>query len=117
VAEEQTNQPGSGRLLWPGATVDADGNGTGWPGWAFTNGEWVEVPDDRLPTMIVEVEFNPTGSASVSYPPATPACAAQPPGTFKVQSVPVSPRWMLMLAAMMLIVVASPRLAQVRSRT
>lgn len=116
VAKEQTNQSGSGRLLWPGATVDASGNGTGWPGWAFTNGEWVEVPDDRRLTMTVEVEFNPTGSATVSYPPATAACASQPPGTFQIQSVPVSPRWILILAALMLIVVASLSLAQVRRR-
>lgn len=115
VAEERANQPGSGRLLWPGASVDASGNGTGWPGWALTGGEWVQVADDRIPTMTLEVEFNPTGTATVSYPPATPACAAQPPGTFRVQSVPVSPRWVLLLLALMLMAVASPKLTPARA--
>ncbi|MFT4873119.1 MAG: putative repeat protein (TIGR01451 family) [Congregibacter sp.] len=115
VAEQLTNQPGSGRLLWPGASVDTSGNGTGWPGWAFTNGQWVQVADDRIPAMTLEVEFNPTGSGTVTYPPATPACAAQPRGTFKIQSVPTNPRWLLILMAMMLVVAASPRLAGVRA--
>jgi hypothetical protein len=114
VAEELNNQPGNGRLLWPGAAVDAAGNGTGWPGWAFTDGRWVEVADDRRPDMTVEVQFNPSGTVSVSYPPATSACAAQPSGTFRVESVPASPRWLLMLTAMFLLIAASRRIIVLR---
>lgn len=103
VAEQLTNQPGSGRLLWPGATVDGSGNGTGWPGWAFVDGEWVEIPDDRIPDLEFEVSFKPTASVTVTYPPATAACAAQPAGTFRVAPVPVMPNKILLLLVISLL--------------
>ncbi|MEH6585255.1 MAG: hypothetical protein V7720_01795 [Halioglobus sp.] len=81
VVQTLTDQPLSRtRILWPEAAVDADGNPTDWPGWDFVNGEWVVVPSDVRPNMTVRITVNPTDSISVSYPPATPACAAQPPG-------------------------------------
>lgn len=115
VAEQLNNQPGSGRLLWPGSVLDGSGNGINWPGWEFTGGTWVEVPDDRVPTMTIELEFSSTsGSAGVTYPLASAGCAAQPPGTFKVQSVPASPRWVLLLLTLMLMGAASTRLMPAR---
>jgi len=111
VVQELVNQSGSGRLLWPGAAVDASGTATGWPGWAFIDGDWEEVPDDRIPELTLEVEFNPMGVASVSYPPASSACAAQPAGTFRVQAIPTSPRWLMALAVLLLMAAASPQLA------
>ncbi|MHA7816935.1 MAG: DUF7933 domain-containing protein [Pseudohaliea sp.] len=109
VAEEISGQPGSGRVLWPGASVDANGVATGWPGWVFVDGEWEPVPDDRRPDMTFEVEFNPTGSADVSYPPATPQCAAQPPGTF-ARSIPLNPLWLLVCSVLGLAMIGSRHL-------
>src|SRR5690606_4391579 len=37
-----TDQPLSGRVLWPGAVVGADGSPLDWPGWSLVDGEWVE---------------------------------------------------------------------------
>lgn len=114
VAEELTNQPGSGRLLWPGAAIDGGGNPTAWPGWAFTAGEWVEVADDRIPTMTLEVEFNPTGSTVVSYPPASAACFAAPVRPSRVQAIPATPPWALALM-MLAMAGAALRRAQMHS--
>lgn len=114
VAEERDGQPGTGRVLWPGASVDAGGNGTGWPGWAFVDGAWVQIPDDRRPELTFEVEFNPAGSVTVNYPPATPACAAQPEGTFRQEDIPTTPLWWLLLAALGLAALGMSRLALTR---
>jgi len=68
----------SGTILWPGASVDASGQGTGWPGWVYKNGTWVETDAnygwtrDRITTTI---EVNPVVAVPLSYPPASSACA------------------------------------------
>lgn len=74
---------GTERFVYPGASVDADGNPTDWPGWAFDGVNWVEDPTDAFlrDSLLVEVAVNPTASATVSYPPATPECNAAPPQT------------------------------------
>ncbi len=71
------------RFLYPGASVDANGNPTDWPGWLFDGDEWVTDPSDaRLREgLTVVVDVNPTATGTVAYPPATPACAADPPQT------------------------------------
>lgn len=74
----------SGRVLWPGASVNAAGEATGWPGWAFENGEWVEVDGNFAWTrgnITATIEVNPSLVVPLSYPPATPQCSANPPGT------------------------------------
>jgi len=71
----------SGRALWPGASVNAAGEATGWPGWAFENGQWVEVPGNFAWTrgnITATIEVNPSLVVPLSYPPATPQCAAGP---------------------------------------
>lgn len=76
----------TGRLLWPGATVAADGTGTGWPGWrAAGPGEtptWENLLlDPTLPTYglrsgaKVRLSINPTTTLDIDYPPATASCA------------------------------------------
>ena len=67
----------SGRLLYPGALVDAEGNAIDWPGWKFENGLWsIDESDAFLRDGLhVVVEVNPTAEADVTYPPATEACA------------------------------------------
>ena len=64
--------------LYPGAAVDANGDATDWPGWvqnAF--GFWIEDPSDALwrQGLTLVVSVNPTASTTVSYPPASSACA------------------------------------------
>ncbi|MEQ8713440.1 MAG: tandem-95 repeat protein [Cyclobacteriaceae bacterium] len=78
VAEQLVDQPLTGSLLWPGAEVDADGNPIAWPGWLFENGMWIQLNDGLRPEMTLEVSINPENSVIVSYPPATPACNANP---------------------------------------
>lgn len=66
-------------IVYPGATVDAAGNPTDWPGWRFeaSTGLWVLDPsDDYLREgLTVTIEVNPTATGTVEYPPATAACA------------------------------------------
>ncbi len=83
VVATYNNQPLTGaEILWPGAAVDGSGNGTAWPGWTFTGGEWIQVPSTVRPQVDVRISVNPTSSVTVSYPPPTPACVAEaPPGT------------------------------------
>jgi LPXTG-motif cell wall-anchored protein len=65
------------RFVYPGASVDAAGNATDWPGWVFDGDEWVVDPSDAnlRAGLTVVIEVNPTATATVSYPPATTACA------------------------------------------
>jgi len=79
IVEELQDQPLSGQILWPGVELDSDGNPTNWPGWVLVGDEWVEVPDDRRPTLFIDFEVNPTSTVLVAYPPATPFCSANPP--------------------------------------
>jgi len=69
------------RLLYPGATVDAQGNPTDWPGWVFTGGFWVPDPTDdawRDGLRLVYTLGSATATANVSYPPDTATCSANP---------------------------------------
>ena len=61
----------------PEREVDAAGIATDWPGWKFENGQWVVDPSDAhlRDGLRVVVEVNPTSEGTVSYPPATSACA------------------------------------------
>lgn len=79
----------TGRLLFPGAAVDAAGDGVMWPGWrAAGPGEtpdWENlVLDPTLPTYglrsgaSVEFVINPATTVAIDYPPATPACTEAP---------------------------------------
>ncbi|SEJ41312.1 hypothetical protein [Demequina mangrovi] len=77
---------GEGRILWPGASVDADGVADGWPGWEYnpSTEEWDPIGDGnygwtREPDTEVIIGTNPTASFTVSYPPATPECNSEPP--------------------------------------
>jgi hypothetical protein len=74
--------PLEGRVLWPGAVVDEDGNPLDWPGWRFEDGEWVEGDefDWVRPTVDVHMEVNPELTLTAGYPPSSPNCATNPPG-------------------------------------
>lgn len=77
VVSTLTVQSLSGQILYPGAAVDADGNGIDWPGWALVDGVYVPDSSDEVlrEGLSIEVEVNPTATATVTYPPATSACA------------------------------------------
>ena len=83
----------SGRVLWPGASIDAEGNATGWPGWAFENGQWVETEGNFRWTrgaITATIEVNPSVVVPVSYPPSTPMCAADPPRRGSAAALPAT---------------------------
>ena len=74
----------AGKVLWPGASVAADGvTPTGWPGYTQNaSGAWVATTGNYAWTRSVTgatIEVNPGLQVSVSYPPATPNCDAAPP--------------------------------------
>jgi hypothetical protein len=102
VEEALTDQSLSGRLLWPGAEVDAEGNGIAWPGWEQdANGRWYQVPTRVRPETVIEFQVNPTEVRTVSYPPATASCRTGPfipPPT----PVPAGNPWLTLLMVLML---------------
>lgn len=69
----------TGRLLWPGASVDPSGNANGWPGWTTdSNGQSVPTTGNYAWTrgaITAELRVNPEIAVPLSYPPATAACA------------------------------------------
>lgn len=71
----------AGTVLWPGASVDANGNGNGWPGWVFQDGQWVQTSGNYAWTrgdITATLEVNPELDLALSYPQATPDCAVGP---------------------------------------
>jgi len=79
----QSGLPMSGTVLWPGAEVDASGAPLDWPGWRLEDGVWVEGDefDWVRPTVDVKLEVNPELTMTAAYPPSSPSCATNPPGT------------------------------------
>jgi hypothetical protein len=73
----------TGDRLWPGASVDADGNATGWPGWEFDGTTWQQTTGNfawsRADGVTATISVNPEVVASVSYPPGDPNCIPRPP--------------------------------------
>ncbi|WP_062292825.1 hypothetical protein [Demequina phytophila] len=79
---------GSGRILWPGASLDANGVANNWPGYRYVPSKdaWVSVGNGnygwtRSDNTQVIIQVNPSKSFTVSYPPATPVCNSEPPET------------------------------------
>lgn len=88
----------SGRILWPGASVGANGEPTGWPGWMQLNGMWVQTSGNFGWTRnlsSVQITVNPEIVVPLSYPPATPNCTGAPPtasvASTKVETVSNNP--------------------------
>jgi hypothetical protein len=74
-----------GKTLWPGASVDAEGNATGWPGWEqLEDGTWAETTGNFAWTRDItsaKIVVNPELVIDLAYPDATPQCAGpeEPP--------------------------------------
>jgi large repetitive protein len=75
----------AGTLLWPGATADSSGNGTGWPGYRLAlPGETPDwnglVLDPSLPSYslrdnpLITFSINPHRTLTVAYPAASASC-------------------------------------------
>jgi len=85
LIETQTVNSFSGTIPWPGATVDAAGNATDWPGWKLADDgvSWIPDPSDAFlrEGLFIEVTVDPAppATATVSYPPNDSPCA-NPPG-------------------------------------
>ncbi len=83
----------SGRTLGPGASVGADGRGTGWPGWEMRNGELVATTGNFAWTrgdITATIEVNPSIAVALSYPPATPQCATGPRTQLSAAALPAT---------------------------
>lgn len=73
----------TGTIIWPGASVNSQGQATDWPGWKLSeDGSWIPDPKDAIlrEGLTIDVSVNPTATTTVSYPPATKVCA-NPPGS------------------------------------
>ncbi|WP_350347087.1 hypothetical protein ABIQ69_10605 [Agromyces sp. G08B096] len=85
LGELDENGKLSGRILWPGASVDEQGNPTGWPGWEQTaDGFWVETDGNYAWTRSLTsatLQVNPELGVGLAYPPATPNCLSGPGGS------------------------------------
>ncbi len=92
LIETQVVDSFSGTIVWPGATVDASGNATDWPGWKLADDGVSYIPDPTDAffreglTIDVTVE-GVTATATVSYPPSTSPCA-NPPTDSSTTTVP-----------------------------
>lgn len=79
----QSGLPLSGTVLWPGA-VEKNGVGVDWPGWRqLPDGTWVEGDewDWVRPSVQVSFAVNPEATVTVAYPPSSPQCLTNPPGS------------------------------------
>ncbi|WP_300978989.1 gliding motility-associated C-terminal domain-containing protein, partial [Flavobacterium sp.] len=88
IVSTMTNLPLSGQVLWPGATVDANGIGTDWPGWLLVDNKWIQGADgfeNIRPTASVTFALNPEVTVILNYPPSDPFCTSRP--TFKIDAV------------------------------
>lgn len=67
----------SGEVLWPGATIDGDGNATGWPGWSDAGGVWHAVDGNFAWTRTgatATISVNPSIAMALEYP-TDPSCS------------------------------------------
>jgi hypothetical protein len=81
----------SGKVLWPGAAVDASGAPTAWPGWMKdASGRYVQTTGNFAWTRhLSSATFvvNPELAVALSYPAATPNCITAPPTVVPASSV------------------------------
>lgn len=86
VVQEDNGRPLSGSILFPGASLDIDGNGAAWPGWVKDGSKWIES-DDRYGSLRkegakVRVTVDPWTIIDITYPASAGTCyTSPPPGT------------------------------------
>ncbi|MCF0073825.1 choice-of-anchor A family protein [Dyadobacter sp. CY261] len=85
IVQEDSGLPLTGSILFPGASVDVDGNGIAWPGFKLEDKKWVEVPDDRYGALredgasIRVTLIPPYVEVNITYPTSTTTCYTTPP--------------------------------------
>ncbi len=73
-----------GRVLWPGASVDENGRGNGWPGWEQRGSTWVPTDGGYAWTrgdITATLQANPSLAVPLHYPMSSPDCATAPRGS------------------------------------
>ena len=84
-SQDGTEHTWTGKVLWPGAALDSDGNPIAWPGWETNaDGTYTNVGYDNFgwtrEGVDVKVTVNPEITVEdVNYPAATPTCDTPPP--------------------------------------
>jgi hypothetical protein len=95
VVETVTVTSLSGQVIYPGATADASGNGTDWPGWTRSpDGSWIPDPTDAIlrEGLTVRVELDGLeATTTVAYPPSDSPCANPPDVTPPTTTQPCVP--------------------------
>lgn len=83
VIQEDNNQPLTGTILFPGASLDINGNGAVWPGWEKQGTKWVEIDDRygsmRLDGATVKVTVDSWKVVEITFPASTSTCYTVPP--------------------------------------
>ena len=86
IGDPVPGQPLKGSFLYPGTTLDSNGDAVTWAGWDYINGIWVEVDNNTTiwrKGIYVRFDVNPTTTTFVSYPDDNPDClppGVKPPG-------------------------------------
>lgn len=83
IVKTETNLPLSGRLLYPGAAVNADSEGIAWPGWRKVGMVWQRIADTNASIRElgakVRITLNPTKTVDIFYPISSQTCKTEPP--------------------------------------
>ncbi|MHA4739313.1 choice-of-anchor A family protein [Dyadobacter sp. MSC1_007] len=83
VIQEDNDRPLSGSILFPGASLDIDGNGAAWPGWEKDGSKWIEVVDRygslRNEGAKIRVTVDPWTIIDITYPASAGTCYTSPP--------------------------------------
>lgn len=83
----------SGRVLWPGASVDGSGAPTSYPGWVREDGDWVATDGNFAWTRedtTAQIVVNPDLVVPLSYPPSTAECRTAPVGALAAADLPTT---------------------------
>lgn len=110
LAARLEDQDLTGTLLWPGVELNGAGEPVSWPGWAYEDGELVQVEDDRVPQISLLLNGNTGSAIALEYP----VCPSQP--GLVPESIPTTPRWTLWLLPCLLAGITTLALARQRQQ-
>ncbi|CAG5067701.1 hypothetical protein DYBT9623_00422 [Dyadobacter sp. CECT 9623] len=85
IVHEDSDLPLTGSVLFPGASIDLEGNGVAWPGFEKNGNKWEEVEDRwsslRQDGATIRVTVDPWKIIEVKYPASIGTCYTSPPPT------------------------------------
>jgi choice-of-anchor A domain-containing protein len=83
IVQEDIDLPLNGSILFPGASIDLNGEGVAWPGWVKNGSKWEEVEDRfgslRNENATIRVTVDPYTIVNISYPSSVGSCYTSPP--------------------------------------